>query len=244
MPKTKKGQAVSCRRAQDDTPSHSRREKFLATVTPEEILKIFEKRSRAIESAKQSLENLIIDASYAQEPKRLQILQALYWGTHVSEDKLATYFGISGRTHLHEIVGPKDSPCSSCHALFPRKSRHSTTQCRPCRIRTASEEREAQNREYAAHTAERAEKDRLDRERINQLRDLPYAEYLKTDHWKGVSDLARKRARYQCELCKGRKGKLHVHHKTYANLGDEQYGDLIVLCETCHRKQHGKEATA
>ena len=46
---------------------------------------------------------------------------------------------------------------------------------------------------------------------------------------------------YQCEDC-GKKNNLQVHHKTYVfnkPLWEYENSDLLVLCLSCHRKQHG-----
>ena len=69
------------------------------------------------------------------------------------------------------------------------------------------------------------------------LKNLPYNEYLKTDHWKSVRKDALKRSKYRCQLCNNNTS-LQVHHRTYENLGNEHYGDLIALCQTCHEKHH------
>lgn len=64
-----------------------------------------------------------------------------------------------------------------------------------------------------------------------------YANYLQSKHWKGVRQTALERAENRCQLC-NKKGKLHVHHRTYENLGQEKDSDLIVLCGSCHAKFH------
>jgi 5-methylcytosine-specific restriction endonuclease McrA len=66
---------------------------------------------------------------------------------------------------------------------------------------------------------------------------MPYSEYLETPEWDKTRKAALKRAHYRCQLCNAH-GVLHVHHKTYENLGREPSQDLIVLCKDCHRKHH------
>ena len=41
----------------------------------------------------------------------------------------------------------------------------------------------------------------------------------------------------QCKAC-GATEKIHLHHKTYDRLGAERDGDLVALCETCHKAVH------
>lgn len=74
---------------------------------------------------------------------------------------------------------------------------------------------------------------------IQKLKEMPYKEYLETDHWKSKRKRALKRANYKCQLCSS-KESLQVHHNTYKNRGNEKDEDLIVLCENCHSKYHGK----
>lgn len=72
---------------------------------------------------------------------------------------------------------------------------------------------------------------------ILALRQLPYAEYLKTAHWQRQRRFALQRAGEACELC-GHPDALEVHHRSYERLGFEQPEDLIVLCQDCHRDHH------
>lgn len=65
-----------------------------------------------------------------------------------------------------------------------------------------------------------------------------YRDYIKSPAWK------RKRALYfestrigRCQGC-GDKEKLHVHHKTYERLGNEDLADLVAVCQTCHTLIH------
>lgn len=64
-----------------------------------------------------------------------------------------------------------------------------------------------------------------------------YGYYLETDHWKITREQALERANWECQRC-GHQYKLHVHHKTYENLGNEQPEDLVVLCKSCHEEEH------
>jgi len=72
---------------------------------------------------------------------------------------------------------------------------------------------------------------------INYLKYMPYAEYLKTDHWKNVKKKVFIRVGNKCQLCSS-KINLNVHHNTYENRGEERYEDLIVLCQKCHEIFH------
>jgi len=66
---------------------------------------------------------------------------------------------------------------------------------------------------------------------------IDYLEYLQTPEWAAKRQDAIKRARYRCQVC-NHGGKLHVHHRTYDRLGNEDPEDLTVLCSICHTLFH------
>lgn len=70
-----------------------------------------------------------------------------------------------------------------------------------------------------------------------ELRTMPYADYLKTDHWQRMRQEALARCGHKCMVCGARAG-LEVHHNTYERRGHELPQDLIVLCRTCHQTFH------
>lgn len=81
---------------------------------------------------------------------------------------------------------------------------------------------------------------------IKRLRKLAYPEYLKTLHWTRVKTAMRiaHGAKCQGDQCQGGdsywrdESRIHVHHMTYANKGNERYNDLRLLCENCHALVH------
>lgn len=77
---------------------------------------------------------------------------------------------------------------------------------------------------------------KIDRER-ELLKTMPYAQYLKTDHWQSVRKNALRHARYRCQLC-NKQAPLYVHHRTYERRGEELLSDVIALCQLCHEKHH------
>lgn len=77
---------------------------------------------------------------------------------------------------------------------------------------------------------------------VQELRDMPYEEYLKTEHWLMIRQRSLKEAKHACRLCNS-KQTLHVHHRSYVNRGQEQSYDVVVLCKACHdqfHRWHGK----
>ncbi|MDP9439280.1 MAG: HNH endonuclease [Actinomycetota bacterium] len=71
-----------------------------------------------------------------------------------------------------------------------------------------------------------------------ELRALPYKEYLQTPHWKRRRQDKVRVAGYRCQLCNRGAVTLNVHHRTYERLGEEHDGDLTVLCSDCHNTFH------
>ena len=77
--------------------------------------------------------------------------------------------------------------------------------------------------------------------RIEELKAMPYDEYLQTPEWSEKREKALRRAEHRCQICNS-SGFLHVHHRTYENRGDERLEDLAVLCEDCHKLYHYKDS--
>lgn len=69
------------------------------------------------------------------------------------------------------------------------------------------------------------------------LREMPYAEYLQTEHWQRIRESAIRRAGRRCTICQ-LTCRLEVHHLTYERRGDELPSDVIALCWPCHRMWH------
>lgn len=72
---------------------------------------------------------------------------------------------------------------------------------------------------------------------ILALREMPYEEYLQTNHWQDVRRDALKRAKYRCVVCLTKK-RLDVHHIDYSRRGFEEPEDVAVLCRDDHKIQH------
>ena len=76
-----------------------------------------------------------------------------------------------------------------------------------------------------------------DLKRIQELKDMPYYDYLETKEWKLKALQKKSRAKWKCQLCNS-KSELVVHHRTYESVGDEPMVDLTVLCKKCHTMFH------
>lgn len=76
------------------------------------------------------------------------------------------------------------------------------------------------------------------RDRLGELRAMPYREYLRTPEWRATRAAALARAGFACALDSSHTQNLEVHHRTYERLGQEIEADLTVLCEPCHDLHH------
>jgi len=67
------------------------------------------------------------------------------------------------------------------------------------------------------------------------LRQMPYREYLRTEHWSAVRQRALTRYNRQCMCCQD---AVDVHHVNYDHKGFEWQQDVIALCRECHTRWH------
>lgn len=78
------------------------------------------------------------------------------------------------------------------------------------------------------------------KERLKELRRMPYREYLRTPEWHARRQRHLKSTGYHCQVCNAsaNQKRLDVHHRKYTTIGAETFTDLIVLCEDCHQLFH------
>lgn len=74
--------------------------------------------------------------------------------------------------------------------------------------------------------------------RLDELRAMPYREYLRTPEWRETRGAALVRSGHACSLDAAHTDRLEVHHRSYDRLGEERADDVIVLCHDCHRIHH------
>lgn len=73
------------------------------------------------------------------------------------------------------------------------------------------------------------------------LREMPYAEYLQTNHWQDVRNMASRTYGSRCTFGANCSGPLDVHHLTYDNRGAEKPEDVEILCRKHHQIKHDRE---
>ncbi|MDP1846462.1 MAG: winged helix-turn-helix domain-containing protein [Solirubrobacteraceae bacterium] len=75
-------------------------------------------------------------------------------------------------------------------------------------------------------------------DRLDELRRMPYRDYLRTPEWRVTRAATLERAGHSCSLDVTHTDALEVHHRTYERRGRELASDLVVLCHACHLVHH------
>lgn len=75
------------------------------------------------------------------------------------------------------------------------------------------------------------------------LKEMPYKDFLKSDHWRKTKENARKLGKYkECYCCGSKDKNLHLHHTTYRYKGTrmerKQCLHLVCVCPPCHYEIH------
>jgi 5-methylcytosine-specific restriction endonuclease McrA len=139
-----------------------------------------------------------------------------------------------------------DFKCDRCGKPLPVSSRSQVSKY--LRIQRDDRPRWAEGYRLVCETCEKAilaQRNREDRareqaltKRLQELRSMPYSEYLRTPEWQARRQQHLRSAGYRCQVCNNTNTRLNVHHRTYERRGQELYKDLIVLCEQCHELFH------
>ena len=186
---------------------------------------------------------------------RARTLQYLYWmQPDIEVTWLAEAFGLEAH-QVSELAGrfTLSLKCSRCNADYDVSFKHRETMrsilhyyhkyaethitmCKTCRQAIRQEQltqSEAHDIELAAMQASRDA-------RLQQLRRMPYQEYLQSPEWNRRRTEQLRRAGFRCQVCNEANVQLHVHHRTYERRGNEAFRDLIVLCSSCHSLFHSQ----
>lgn len=156
----------------------------------------------------------------------------LYWEVpEITVDSIA--MAVTGTPYPHKLltVIPKrgQTECRGCGGAIWRNSRSARVEeyCPACV--------EGRNK---ANQALREIQEMHAEARRDELRAMPYREYLRSPEWQETRAARLRAARYSCQVCNSSRTRLNVHHRTYERRGDELAADLIVLCEDCHHLFH------
>lgn len=69
------------------------------------------------------------------------------------------------------------------------------------------------------------------------IKPTAYGEYLKSGAWEDIKKNYFNGKKKSCEVCNST-AKVSLHHKYYAERGQEKIEDLIALCDVCHKEVH------
>ena len=74
---------------------------------------------------------------------------------------------------------------------------------------------------------------------LKRLHLSTYQDYVQSSHWKSfrltyINSLISP----ECELTFCKNIGVILHHRSYANMGNEQFEDVALVCESCHYKIH------
>lgn len=207
------------------------------------------------ESLLSKLESLV--TKQTEEHGVLGVNDALfksYWNSdEFSEEDLQRIFAVD-RGHLLGVIQSSHLfiKCGACDTIFSlrmidREHNERLTEvfmvlCRDC----AEHQRILNDIEGQRKLDEsRAERVRAfeSSARSNELRSMPYQEYLDSPEWKAKRLLVLDRDGHICRLCSSSE-RLNVHHRTYDNRGDEPLEDLTTLCQACHEMFHANGSLA
>ncbi len=218
---------------------------------------LLEQQIADVRTSVQEKLNAILESK--DEPLRQQILSYLYWNANLNIGHIIRYAYM--RSYSYKTLTTEagvDTTCDQCqspmtvhftsvsnrneyYAQFVAWSRkpypkYAFHVCAECEEKNSNAQRQRSIQEYEA---KKQAEEQAKAQAIHMLKTMPYREYLQTDHWQALRKRMLKRAGYRCQLCNS-EGRLHVHHRTYENRGNESYSDLIVLCPNCHAKHHDK----
>ncbi|HEX6796981.1 MAG TPA: HNH endonuclease [Ktedonobacterales bacterium] len=177
-----------------------------------------------------------------------QVIQYLYW---MEPDIKVAWLAEAFNLKQHQVVqlaGQASLPltCSRCGSEYriivnsrtemQGRQRRSWWGSNGIHAMCAQCREVVMNEQHKRAAAEQATRDA----RLEQLRTMPYREYLKTPEWQDRRVKQLRRAGFRCQVCNASRTQLNVHHRTYERRGIEDFKDLIVLCSDCHALFHAQ----
>lgn len=219
--------------------------------TADQLLESIAQAQANLEKLKEKLRDLPrrLAERFAEADRRTALAHHLYWSvSEIPVGAIAEHLlGCKVREVPDRIGGPSaDINCDRCGepvtflsrtALMdaersfrrnaPRWAEGFRVICDSCRTAISQRRQAEMDTYFQRHQA-----------RLDELRSMPYREYLRTPEWQERRDNHLRSAGYRCQLCNSGNKRLDVHHRTYVRRGQEYYKDLIVLCDTCHEIFH------
>ena len=217
----------------------------------EAVLRDIQDMEQAIRKLRDRLRELpiVLAGQLSTEEERLNAARYLYWmvpevpsnaiaqgmlgiGVHKLREIIGSIEGeidcercgkpihFRSRTHMKEIIKASAS-------VRPRYAEGYRVLCEKCWKKIQDE----RHKEYERHVA-------LREARLQELKTMPYEEYLKTPEWQARRKQHLRSVGYRCQVCNATGVPLDVHHRTYERRGEEHYKDLIALCRDCHELFH------
>lgn len=174
----------------------------------------------------------------------------LYWNTNIPHAEILRAYGLPSVADLMKIAGPApfdDLQCERCGRPVLIFSRRRVWERRHLKFFQPDQSVYP----WVCHSCEAFVHPPKSPQPIEQapscrqqtLRQMPYREYLASPEWQAKRSAAFRRAAFRCQTC-CEKGRLNVHHRTYARRGQELDSDLIVLCKDCHKLFHDNRKLA
>jgi 5-methylcytosine-specific restriction endonuclease McrA len=206
------------------------------------FLNIKKQQRERIEQAEREIElskvNLIDHARVLLDElpdnEALRLATEIYWfHPEINVGILSSRFGVTSNM-FYKLV-PKAYiiiSCRGCKREFKVYLSSRSSQC------PTSYLCESCNRNQQIEYQQQAEQTR---KTLQELKTMPYAEYLKTEHWQQIRNRSLRHAGYRCQICNAKDVPLNVHHRTYERRGEEITRDLIVLCKDCHELFHNNK---
>jgi 5-methylcytosine-specific restriction endonuclease McrA len=65
-----------------------------------------------------------------------------------------------------------------------------------------------------------------------------YQKRIASAEWKALKITLMGKRGARCQECGRMTTALHLHHRHYRSVGNEAEADLLLLCPSCHKKQH------
>jgi len=189
-------------------------------------VEILEEQVKALRERLEALPAEISEQIGNDNAMKVRVAHYLYWYVQsLSTEAIGTLLGEGITRNVCRCVGPEtfEIPCSKCsqsspmefesrtalkEALNPGRRSWKQPICDSCKAIIKSEE-EKRKAEQLKELANREGKWQI---RLEELKTMPYMEYLQTPEWAETRKRALKKAGYRCQICNGNEKPLNVQY--------------------------------